>query len=302
MQLVEALSQSNIEYKTATKDNEIWMCCPFCGEDRFRFGINTQSGAAHCFNCEWKSKNALPILQKRLRTGELDSQVSDVQDREYEDPELPKDFEVLRKSNCTDRWTRKARRYIRKRGITDEQIKSRQIGVSLVGQYSYRIIFPVVYKKKLLGLVTRDFTDKQEPKYLNSQGMKAIYNVPSKKRGSIILSEGIVKALWIERTLKVPSGAFLGSSITREQIRMLKGFTDVVLWPDPDIAGLKGIIKIAQVLKDKFKVWLVYPLPEYQADEMHKDLIKWHFKHNARFDEKMEFRIKRRILQLKEDE
>src|SRR3970282_2780957 len=63
-------------------------------------------------------------------------------------------------------------------------------------------------------------------------------------------------------------GALLGHSITETKIEHLKGVENVILWPDPDPVGLKGMIKVAYKLKPVFNVVLPAQIPVRQADEM----------------------------------
>ena len=55
------LDAGGADYKPhSTKDDEVWICCPFCidrGEsrdDKYRLGINLFTGLAHCYNCHFK--------------------------------------------------------------------------------------------------------------------------------------------------------------------------------------------------------------------------------------------------------
>jgi DNA primase len=137
-----------------------------------------------------------------------------------------------------------------------------------MGRYAYRIVFPVWYQKHLIGLIGRDFTGHQEPRYLNSKGEKGLYNYASCER--VILSEGVFKALRIERLeTGLGSMALLGRSITDFQITQLKksGCKEIVLWPDPDKPGRKGVVDIAERLtQEGFLTGVVWPVYE-AADE-----------------------------------
>lgn len=285
MELKKRLQEKQIKFKQSTKSQEeIWICCPFCdsrGESqdtRFRLGVNVRTGTAHCFNCEWKSRKALGILQRELELGHI-SATTQYYDSEAARTtiELPLDFEQL---SGTDKetWFKRAKKYVTDRGITEEQIKRYNIGFSMVGRYAYRIIFPVKEGKQLVGLVARSFVNK-EPRYLNTVGLKSIYGI-HKRQGQkqIILSEGVFKSLAIERVIntnKYLSASLLGSNITDRQEELLDGFREIILWPDPDIAGIKGIAKIVEKLGTRFKIKLPFPMPHKQADELVSDEIAY---------------------------
>lgn len=309
MDLKDALFSKGVKFRQAGAENEIWMCCPFCGErgegedTRFRLGVNTKSGLARCFNCDWKTRNALEILGKKLILGEIQAGEGTTTNEPRPKPVLPDDFEVLtRRAARKDEWVAKARKYIRERNITSEQILDKQIGVSLVGRYAYRIIFPVTFEGELQGFLGRDFIGKSSRKYLNTPGMRSLYNVPWKRRKSFLLAEGVIKALYLESTLEVHAGALLGHSITPTQEDMLKGFSDIVLWPDPDRVGVKGFLQVAQQLSTRFKVWWPSVMPSAQADEMSKKDIKSVMKRMAPFGPMAELKAKKYLMDLRRDD
>lgn len=304
--LKELLLARGIKFRrNYSSDAEIWLCCPFCpergeGEDtRFRLGVNVASGKGHCFNCDWKSRHTVAIIVKKLELGEL-QETSDVEEDKPREVYLPKDFQVLSKGETKgDGLLTRARRYLIERNLTQDQIDSKSIGASLTGKYAYRVIFPVLDKHTLVGLVARDFTGKQEPKYLNSPGMKAVYNVPRKRHGAIVLLEGVFKSLYIERVLNVPSGSLLGHTITDSQLDMIQGFSDVVLWPDPDGPGIDGFLKVALRLELRYKVWMPKVIPTLQADEMKEGEVKRIRDSFAPFSYEIELRYKKRLMELR---
>jgi DNA primase len=148
------------------------------------------------------------------------------------------------------------------------QIREKQIGVSFVGEYAYRVIIPVFSGSSLKGIVGRDFTGKQTPKYRNSRGDKYLFNFdPSHSR--VILCEGVFKALRLEQALpRYNCCAMLGHDLTslqEEQIRSGR-CKEVLIWPDPDRAGTLGAIRTADLLSERFRVSVAWPL-SLPADE-----------------------------------
>ena len=98
-----ALTALRIPFRQGTDPNEITICCVFCVErgfsqdTRFRLGINISKGLAHCWNCEFKTKQ-LGFLAKKLELGDVDGTFFGATDEEEIKPEveLPDDFERVR--------------------------------------------------------------------------------------------------------------------------------------------------------------------------------------------------------------
>ena len=245
MDIREALEAADIEVHG--EGDEIKICCPFCIEegelsldDRFRLGINTTTGAAHCFNCGKKGYGdfILQELQRVLDTGDLElAQETRKHKKKRNKVMLPEGFQLL-ESPDGDQWNKVAWRYIRKRGVTEKQIKEKQIGYTLIGDHHHRIIAPIYRHRHLLGFVGRDMTDNMELKYMNSYGDKAIYNLPDHvHHKSISLSEGFFDALAIERgslKLGIDSGALLGHELKDDQLELLlqSGYKYFYIWLD----------------------------------------------------------------------
>jgi DNA primase len=269
MTLREVLIRHGIPFKMGQHDN-LRLNCLFCQENghppdtRFLLSIKLTNGAAHCFHCSFRTKSSgFLLIKRKLRIeaaidGETITQVEST-----EKPQLPEDYQVLDHSGSD--LDSMAIHYLRKRGITTQQIARKRIGISLMGKFAYRAIFPVWFQKELKGIVGRDFTGQQEPKYLNSRGEKGLYNWGIAER--VLLSEGVFKALRIERLeTGFRSMATLGRSITDFQIEQLKaaGCKEVVVWPDPDRPGRQGVVDIANKLTEEgFITGVVWPI--YQA-------------------------------------
>jgi len=253
MDLIDALQAAEIDYHPGRDDEEIFICCPWCGDERFRLGVNIQTGQAHCFNdgCEWSSRGDYTFrkLQEALDTGEIEAKQErrKRKKRRMEKLELPEGFDLLSSvgQQGSDHWAKKAWSFVRTRGITKEQIRDKHIGYTLHGPFKYRIVFPVYLNGVLRGLVGRDFTGKLEPKYKNSVGSKCLYNLPENKHSTCVLSESVIPALAIERSAKrlgIDSLGLLGHSLKDDQIDLLKHYKRVIVWLDPDQAGVQGIV------------------------------------------------------------
>jgi len=264
MDLIEALEAAEIEYKPhASAEDEIYLCCPFCVEkgespdERFRLGVNTVTGRAHCFNCEWSGGGDYTFskLTQALETGDIEAQQENRKHRKRKSTqvELPEGFtEVLDREG---HWGKIAYRYLTGRGITEKQMEDNTIGYTLVGDFHHRIVFPVYVRKKLRGLVGRDMTGDQKPKYRNSVGDKALYNVQRHPRKAVCLFEGIFDTLLAERPAKkldIDTNGLLGHTLQFHQLDLLEPYKTIYTWLDPDKAGIAGYFNIRRILpKDK---------------------------------------------------
>jgi Toprim-like len=309
MSLIDALRASGVEVHPSQQNPaEISICCPFCesaGQTkdwRFRLGINIVKDVAHCFNCGWRSRKAIEDLTQALGLGVFSVETEGTQSREEQEklsePALPEDFTRLYKRPSGILFAQ-AEKYLKRRGVTKEQIEEKEIGVSFVGKYAYRIIFPIYCYGELMGVVARDFTGKQTPPYLNTSGMKSLYNCPDKKRKSIVLCEGVFDCLAIERTVlkqgNCDVAAVLGRSLTDRQEEQLEDYRDIYLWPDADLVGIKGFIGIAKQLREH-RVFIVPPFGYGKdAAEMDPSDRAYIWATRTRFTESMEMRIRAEV-------
>jgi hypothetical protein len=303
-ELIMLLDSRGIPYHHSTYDSaEYTINCPFCFEGRFRFGFNTRKNKAHCFNCEFSSRNALEDLSEALDLGILtstDAALSDERggaDHTSNTPKqlsLPEDFVPLNEPP-KDKLYRRALNYLLLRGVSKKQIEEKKIGISFVGRYAYRIIFPVYHRKKLEGIVARDFTGQQEPKYLNSAGLKTIYNLPKHKNKKAVLCEGVFDCLALERSLPPDYDvlALLGHGMTERQEDRLEDYGNIILWPDADLPGLIGFCGIGKQLALHHHIWVVPPYNEVKdAAEMTPEMRLMRWEQRVRLTERVELSLR----------
>jgi len=305
MNLPELLQFQKIPFRRSGTYGEVWLCCPFCEErgepspdDKFRLGVNFIRDEGHCFRCDWATrKDAVAlVLAEIAEPGSSDDITTDGSKAPVEENEpvvLPDDFQILSEVTREDgaAWT--AYKYLKERGLTREIMKKKMIGVSLIGRYRYRIIFPVYWRGRLRGLVGRDFSGNAKAKYLNSRGEKYLYNMPE-RTDRIVLAEGAFKAIAIELAIQEPAAALLGHSVTPKMIKQLKRAKckEVTIWPDPDTVGKEGALDVAMELQSMFKIWFIVPVPKRQADELSEGMLRMHYRKRKRFNWGVEQRIK----------
>jgi Toprim domain-containing protein len=272
--LSEVLTRRGIRFRQSAGDrNKLHVNCCFCqsqgkpADTKQRLCIHSKDGWGKCVSCGWKNRYAIaPVLKQLGIVADVEG-AERVHESKQELVTLPEDFQLLTK--VFDDLDRTAKQYILKRGITEEQIKENKIGVSYTGRYAYRIIFPIYVDKKLQGINARTFMDRA-PKYLMSRGEKYIYRFDP-NAVTCIFSEGVIKALRIDRVTEFGSSALLGHDLTSKQLEQIQNSSckHVILYPDPDKVGKQGVIKIADKLKEncKVKISVVWPIPG-PADEI----------------------------------
>ena len=260
MTFQEVLLRRGIRFRTSSGDSsKVHVCCPFCIENgksadvQFHLCVHAREGWGRCMYCGWRHRYAVVPVLKQLGIMETVTGFEKAPDNGPQVPvEFPKDFQVL--THVYDDLDRQAKKYIRDRGVTEEQIRSCRIGVSYAGRYAYRILFPVFVGKVLKGINARDFTGIGKPKYLNSQGDKYLFRFDP-KQSTTILSEGVIKALRIAQVTEFGSAALLGHDLTEQQLAQIleSRCQHVILYPDTDSVGVKGAVSIADKLCECWK-------------------------------------------------
>lgn len=271
----EFLTVRGVRWKPHYRSGEVRLCCPFCGESKYRLGLNWLEDIGHCFHCGWSRRSSavkavLRELQIRPEPGLLDKRVP-LEEKAPEREPLPADFTPLWSLSREDGppFTL-GLDYFLQRGFTLEDARRCRIGLSVTGRYAYRLIIPVYWERKLRSFLARSFCGR-EPKYLNSRGKRYIWNL-DQRTPRIVLAEGVFKAMALQKAFPLlHCAASLGHSLSEEQLGQLAsaGVEQVLLWPDPDAAGLLGVLGMAeQLARAGIEVELPAKIPARQADEM----------------------------------
>jgi DNA primase len=261
LDILEA-SGTNIRYSHSDK-NEVTICCPFCQDTRFRLGINLRNGKGHCFNdCGFKSRDIMYTARMLCEAFGIKFSarqfVQEQQERrqhrlaikepEALGPGLPLEYETF--NDICDNIGRKARAYLKNRGVSALQIAYHKIGFAAAGEMAWRILFPIVDEDGIVhGCAGRDFSGQQTPKYLNTPGVKLLWNAHRPATAAVVV-EGVMDAIRVERVLLQTKGtvavARLGSIITTLQMNQLKHYDRVTVFPDCDRAGVHGAIELCR--------------------------------------------------------
>lgn len=110
--------------------------------------------------------------------------------------------------------------------------------------------------------------------HLNSNGDKGLYNYPKHPQTTAVLSESAITSLAIDhvsRKLHIDSLGILGHTLTSTHLKLLKPYKRIILWLDPDPAGIKGSIKISKLLPKEKTLKIVLPKTFKHSSAIDKD-------------------------------
>jgi DNA primase len=202
-----------------TSKGNVAFKCPFCTHHKNKMEINFNTTSKrenfwHCWICGAKGKTLLSLFKKikapQGKINELnilivpakkDNHTSDIL-------EFPKEFISL-SSTIDDKIAqieaKHAIKFLKKRGITQDDIIKYNIGFCKEGKYEGRVIIPSYDEdKKLNYFIARDYKDASPQKYKNPPvSAKDVigWELYINWNAPIILVEGIFDALTIKRNV-----------------------------------------------------------------------------------------------------
>ena len=200
-----------------TSGNNYAYQCPFCQHHKPKLEVNLVPNSKgenfwHCWVCNAKGKSLLGLFKKlkvpQDKILELRSilNYADKKDEEESDItkiELPKEYKSLLSIQRTDISAKHALAYLKKRGISKEDILKYNIGFCEEGRYKNMIVVPSYNKDGLINyFIARSFEKDPSRKYdspkCNKNAIIGLeyfinWNIP------VILCEGIFDAIAIKR-------------------------------------------------------------------------------------------------------
>lgn len=217
-----------------------------CGPGRKLIVENKDGGySAWCYRCGEKGWHPHPQPSLSERIAAL-RRVQDAEDKVEGDPRppMPAEFDPVAWPSVPLLWLYKA-------GIDKDMIRG--LGFYWCDRLK-RVVLPVLNDQdKLVYWQARGF-DPDRPKYLNPRVDKPVYKAPSLIEpygGKVLcLTEDILSAARVGQV--VHGWSILGTSLTPSQeAEIVKfGASKVLVWLDPDTAGVKGRRKLVPRLRE----------------------------------------------------
>ena len=204
----------------STSKGNVAFKCPFCTHHKNKMEINLNTTSKrenfwHCWVCGAKGKTLISLFKKiKVPKGKIDElnilivPAKKEQHITIDQLELPKEFIPLYKpveDKIAQIEAKHAIKFLKKRGITQDDIIKYNIGFCKEGKYEYRVIIPSYDENsKLNYFIARDYKEPSLQKYKNPPvsskdiiGWELYINWDA----PIILVEGIFDALTIKRNV-----------------------------------------------------------------------------------------------------
>lgn len=191
--------------------------CPFCHHKKPKLEVNLVPNTKgenpwHCWVCGAKGRTLVGLFKKLKASSEKITELKSVlgftekkteEDNTTIKVELPKEYKPLTNLSRTDVIAKHALQYLKKRGITKDDILKYNIGYCEEGRYKNMVIIPSYDKDGVLNyFIGRSFDKEPQRKYDSPKcnkntiiGLEYFINwsVP------VILCEGIFDAIAIKR-------------------------------------------------------------------------------------------------------
>ena len=268
----------------ATKSNRKF-CCPFLdcpsrakNHKKLEVDIITDSEGHNkwaCWVCGAKGRTVRGLFRKIGVTKQVLDQLSRIivktdyndQDSKMFDGVLPEEYKFLLDAKPTDILAKHARLYLKKRGITEEDIIKYQIGYCDEGNYAERIILPSYDDKGNINFfVGRSFDPEIRLKYKYPQASRDLipfemfinWDVP------IVLCEGGFDMLAIKRNV-IP---LLGKTITPKLMKKLIESKIKKVYIALDDDAIKMALKHCETLMNMGKKVFLVEMSQKDPSEM----------------------------------
>lgn len=237
--------------------NWLSMNCPNCQDDEGHLGWNVEKNYFHCFRCGFfKTVELIATL-----TGE-ETSVCWTRILKFK-TDFPVYIPHKKEERCAEKcvlppgtgpMTAQHKNYLRKRGFNPEELE-RTWGVQgtcNLGEWKFRIIFPIYFKGELIGYQGRDWTGKAKLKYKTAQNKDCkipikhvLYGYDKAILNRVILVEGVMD-VW--RLGPGAVGAF-GTELTAAQMCLLSQYDQVgIMFDGGEPHTLEKANKIAREL------------------------------------------------------
>ena len=222
--------------KPTSKGNHSFHC-PFCNHHKPKLEINLQTNEKkenpwHCWVCNTKGKTIKTLFKALKISGSKSEQLDTIiipgkrEEVVYNQVQLPNEFisfsNLPQLNKVQEILVRQALHFLKKRGLTKEQIQKYNIGCCLEGEYEHRIIIPSYDENGRLNyFMARSFDADANRKYKNPSvqnkdiiGLEYFINWEA----PIVLVEGIFDALTIQRNVIPLFGKTLSEALMKKLV------------------------------------------------------------------------------------
>jgi DNA primase len=257
--------------------NELLFKCPFCSHHKKKLSVNIAKGAAKCWVCDWSTPNLSRIVKRLGNYSQVQLwnelcgiiEISDYEKIFAEQTEVQEETEIILdlppefQSLCNKDHSLSslpARRYLRERGLTKEDILYWKIGYAVSGEYAGRVIIPSFNMDgKVNYYIGRTYEDNWK-KYINPDVRKdLIFNeLYVDWSQDVTIVEGVFDAIKAKNAIPI-----LGSTLregSRTFRELIKNDSAVFIALDPD-AEKKADRLIKDLLHYDAEVYKI-PIPE----------------------------------------
>ena len=256
--------------------------CPFCKHHKNKLEINVitdekKQNPWHCWVCEAKGKTIRSLFKSikvpANKVAELNLIIVPGEKRvkqEIGTIELPKEFTPLYtqiEDKIAQIEAKHALKFLKKRGITQEDIIKYNIGFCLDGPYKDRVIVPSYDENSSLNyFIARAYKDGIQ-KYKNppTDAKSAIgWELYINWNAPIILVEGVFDALTIKRNVIPLFGKIIHEKLMKKLVRSSVNRIYIALDPD----AIKNAFKHAEMLMSYGKEVYLVELDGKDANEI----------------------------------
>ena len=269
---------------TSLKGNEQAHHCPFCHHHKKKLQINLESQYWHCWVCNSKGRSIQSLL-KRLHVDY--SQISVIVGIYGDQPtstkkdveekiqlRLPSEFKsLLQKPKSINPIYNQALAYIKRRGISMDEVSKYNIGYCEDGLYGGRIIIPSYDEDNELNyFIARTFYEDVGMKYKNPPVSRdvIVFDNQINWNEPITLVEGVFDSFSVKRNAIPMLSKFLLSKLKTKILE--KGVKEINLLMDSD--AVEDSTKHTEYfIKNGIKVRNIIPQGESDAADMGFDEV-----------------------------
>jgi DNA primase len=236
---------STLGVGTSLKGNEQSHHCPFCHHHKKKLQINLETQKWHCWVCDARGARITSLLKKLKVDYKTIQIINDIYgDYEYtsniedypEKLELPNQFKPLyKKPKSINPIYNQAIHYLKRRGITMDEVFRYNIGYCENGLYGGRVIIPSYTEDGELNyFIARSFYEDNKMKYKNPPVSRnvVVFDNQINWNEPITLVEGVFDAFSVKRNAIPLLSKFLLTELKNKILN--KGVKEINILLDSD--------------------------------------------------------------------